>query len=317
MYYVYALLRDTEDIRWSLSEIRQKIAQELSVLIAEKFNAVPFYIGMGKGRRFDRTALGGNPHKMAIISTLISKYGRVVKIKIAYNMNKREACDLEIMLIRLIGRRCIGGPLTNLTEGGDGFIDLPPEVIARRTASLNKPEIKNRILSVLHSATVREKSRLAMRRPDVRYKLSVAAKKAMTKPEVKKKLRDGAVRRWSRPEEHLATSQSIKAGMADASVRANLSEKARARWSNQHERDAASKKRHAAWASDGPWCWITDGITNRLCLLSVPIPEGWYQGRTVRKHGLRHRFWITNGKDSRLHREDEVIPDSWSRGRTV
>lgn len=110
IFYVYALVDPTKpgDFRYG----------------KWKFRFEPFYIGKGKGTRKDQH--GGtdrhNPFKARKIQKLL-KAGIAPKSVIKKEgLTEKEALDLEVDLIRLVGRRdCGEGPLTNLTDGGDGL----------------------------------------------------------------------------------------------------------------------------------------------------------------------------------------------------
>lgn len=76
-----------------------------------------FYIGLGSSKNYERaySKIRTNWWKK-----VVNKYGYSVEI-LAYNLFKEEACELEIFLISLYGRRNLGtGCLVNMTDGGDG-----------------------------------------------------------------------------------------------------------------------------------------------------------------------------------------------------
>jgi len=87
------------------------------------FNFEPFYIGKGKGARIKQSLLNNhfNPYKQHKIDK-INSISEVIVEKYKENLTNEEACLLEKELIRKIGRYDLGlGPLTNLTDGGDGI----------------------------------------------------------------------------------------------------------------------------------------------------------------------------------------------------
>lgn len=88
-----------------------------------------FYIGIGnKKRAYNKKS---RPKHW---NNIVNKYGYTVEI-IAEDLSKEDACELEIFLISLYGRRDLGkGNLINLTDGGDG--NLNPSDEWREKASL-------------------------------------------------------------------------------------------------------------------------------------------------------------------------------------
>ncbi len=93
------------------------------------FNYEPFYAGKGCGERiWDHLAkkeINKHNFKAYKIKKLIRlgydlKQGFIKKIK--ENLMEKESIDLEIKIIKTIGRKNLGlGPLTNLTDGGEGI----------------------------------------------------------------------------------------------------------------------------------------------------------------------------------------------------
>lgn len=81
----------------------------------------PFYIGKTSGRRYrdflDHYNYFGNKVKSIIKSGKLP----VVILPFVRNLSEQEAFDLEIKMIKEIGRFNLNlGPLTNLTDGGEG-----------------------------------------------------------------------------------------------------------------------------------------------------------------------------------------------------
>lgn len=93
-----------------------------------KFDYEPFYIGIGKGNRINvhvnkakcniKKSLKDN-----IILKIINNNLEPIRFKLYENITLESAKRLEILLIKLIGRRNLGkGTLSNLTDGGDGTV---------------------------------------------------------------------------------------------------------------------------------------------------------------------------------------------------
>jgi hypothetical protein len=86
----------------------------------------PCYVGKGRGKRWqshfwDFKSRKINPHLASIIT---QGKGRLPVILLRTELTNAEACEIEIALIRAIGREKHGGPLVNLTDGGDGTVGL-------------------------------------------------------------------------------------------------------------------------------------------------------------------------------------------------
>jgi hypothetical protein len=114
IYYVYALYR--------------------------KDGVTPFYIGKGKGDRWmqhEENCKRGRSYKDNIIAQFKERGEIVPKVKLAEGLTNDEALSLEKHFIAEIGRIHEGGPLTNLTCGGDGLCDPTPEVRSKISRSVS------------------------------------------------------------------------------------------------------------------------------------------------------------------------------------
>ena len=84
------------------------------------FNFEPFYIGKGKGDRY-LSFTNRNKHFVAIINKIKERGKEPIVIFLNKIINEKDAYDLEIVLISLIGRKDKNnGPLSNMTNGGEG-----------------------------------------------------------------------------------------------------------------------------------------------------------------------------------------------------
>lgn len=84
----------------------------------------PFYVGMGSKNRINGslTPTGNkrNILKKRKIKKIKDSGHDVIKIKIKTGLSRGEACELEMLLIKTIGKIYDKtGPLTNITDGGD------------------------------------------------------------------------------------------------------------------------------------------------------------------------------------------------------
>lgn len=96
------------------------------------FDYEPFYVGEGYGRRYEnhikeakkKQNKKGNQHKLNIIRQIWKKLDQdPIIIFYERGVNKLISQHLECLLIAKIGRQDLDkGPLTNLTDGGDGNI---------------------------------------------------------------------------------------------------------------------------------------------------------------------------------------------------
>lgn len=86
----------------------------------------PFYVGKGQGNRYNyhldaAVKINKNSHKLNKIRKILKENQEPIIIKFLDNVSEQEAFDKEIELIWIIGRYDLGlGPLTNLTNGGEG-----------------------------------------------------------------------------------------------------------------------------------------------------------------------------------------------------
>jgi hypothetical protein len=92
------------------------------------FKYEPFYVGEGKNNRFknhinEKLSKNCNKHKIRTISLIKQSGKKPIIFKVFENLTKDVAQKYEISLIKLIGRKSLSkGPLTNLTDGGDGVV---------------------------------------------------------------------------------------------------------------------------------------------------------------------------------------------------
>lgn len=78
-----------------------------------------FYVGIGLKESRAWQKKFRNDHWRSIVN----KHGFSYEI-IHKDITWEEACEIEIALIRLYGRKCDGGTLCNITSGGDGVVGV-------------------------------------------------------------------------------------------------------------------------------------------------------------------------------------------------
>jgi group I intron endonuclease len=95
-----------------------------------------FYVGMGNEKR-PYTKDG----RSKFWNSIVKKHGYSVEV-LAQNLSLEEAQDLEKLLIKEYGRKDLGlGNLTNLTDGGEGTINVTEEV--RKKLSESRKGVRN------------------------------------------------------------------------------------------------------------------------------------------------------------------------------
>lgn len=97
----------------------------------------PCYVGKGKGNRWTNHERYGSSNLN--LQRIIKNAGGILpKAKIKENMLEKDAFELEISLIRSIGRKIHGGLLVNFTDGGEG-----PSGCENHWNGLTHPETAN------------------------------------------------------------------------------------------------------------------------------------------------------------------------------
>jgi hypothetical protein len=128
-------------------------------------NGAPCYVGKGVGRRCYTPRRDHNKH----LRNLIRKYGELPIAKVSENLTEAAAYELEVALIASIGRNRHGGPLLNLTDGGEGasghkHTEAGKRLIgeiSRRTAPLTKTKRSAALKGRIDSPETRERKRVA------------------------------------------------------------------------------------------------------------------------------------------------------------
>lgn len=149
------------------------------VYVIFRLDGLPCYVGKGRGARLNNhETRSTNPH-LANIVALAHKAGkRLPKVKVRENLTDARAFEIEVALIAAIGRRANGGPLVNMTDGGDGLLNPSAETRAKMSA-----KAKARSGTLEGRARMASIAPLATRNPETRAKMSATHKARKKTPE--------------------------------------------------------------------------------------------------------------------------------------
>lgn len=103
-----------------------------------EFDYEPFYIGKGTSDRIITSKCDKRTFKSNKIKSIKNSGGQVLSKKLHENISFEESNILERQIIKIIGRRDLNlGPLTNLTDGGEGRLNgrNSPESIEKNRQS--------------------------------------------------------------------------------------------------------------------------------------------------------------------------------------
>ena len=131
--------------RKSLDDLLKSNPGRFYVYQLSKPDGMPFYIGKGIGRRVfnhETEAVGpGKSHKLNTIR-LMKSLGYSIDYLVVEFFDCEATChEREIYEIRRVGRHDLGsGPLTNLTDGGEGTTGLSEETLARIDFNLHSTD---------------------------------------------------------------------------------------------------------------------------------------------------------------------------------
>lgn len=144
-------------------------------------NGIPRYIGKGHGSRWlaherDKRESHKNRRKRSFIEDAIKIFGEVPKVKIREHLSEKEAFEIEVALIRAIGR-FPDGPLVNRTDNRNGPSgDTIRQWHASRTPEQRKSTIRKGQLTQAKKYTKAERTERA-RKNATRQGLDVLRKR--------------------------------------------------------------------------------------------------------------------------------------------
>lgn len=184
---------------------------------------IPRYVGKGKGNRdvaHEQRPDPINLLKNEFIEQTWTMLGEIPKIRVRENMSEVEAFETEIALIKALGRIDLStGPLTNMTDGGDGGAGAS-------LARWAKPGARERA-SVTNSARYatpegKARAREIMNRPETVAKLSAAAKRQFEDPAQLEANRQRGIERLASPEARAAMGEMVRTSHARPEIKAKM-----------------------------------------------------------------------------------------------
>lgn len=189
------------------------------------FEYEPFYVGKGYGNRLykhlnETLEKTYNPFKVRLINKIKSHNLEPIIIKLNYNLKECKAFAFEKFYIKTIGRRGKKlGPLTNLTDGGEGVTGY---AYSEEQNKMNSERITKYFENPLN-----------------RLKTSISTKKAMQKPEIKAKVEQGRERLKilfdTNEEFRTLHSENTKSGMNTTKTKEKMFLRDLKRWSDEEK----------------------------------------------------------------------------------
>ena len=185
------------------------------------------YVGKGSGNRafdhWEKPSMCKN-RKLKHLLNLLRRDGLKPIIEIVFEFEtEKEALDKEIELIELYGRSDLEkGLLFNGTDGGEGLINISPETLGRRSASIkatyNTPKKKieqsERALASWKNPEFKKKRieeiHVLAKDPAYRELLSKTITASHANPEVRAKIGKASVENWENPEYREKCIQAMK-----------------------------------------------------------------------------------------------------------
>jgi hypothetical protein len=287
-----------------------KIDRIFYVYALYRENGEPFYIGKGVRDRWlhhEKQAQRGRSYKDNLIISMREKGTPITKKKLATNLTHRQACKIEISLIKKFGRYP-HGPLTNVTRGGDG--STPGESRPDLSIALKKRAFTwaDKLLAINQSPEKRKKL-------SERTSLTLWFKDGTTSYRVMpgEQIELGWVR--GRIMNHVSTKGRI--GITDGVSNRLI-------WPNEPipngwrlgETQNHTKPRAPYDHPMKGRIRINDGTRNDFIEPDQPIPEGWQRGHLQPNNPTKGSKRITNGTENRLLQIGEELPEGWRYGAT-
>lgn len=217
------------------------------VYILFRPNGVPCYVGKGKGNRWTHHERFSHSHYNKHLARIITNARMPLpKVKVRVNLTEDDALATEIAFIRAIGREVDGGPLVNLTDGGDGKSGyLLSEETKARISQAHKGKTISVEAKAKISAALKGVAKPSSHGPNVSVALMGHSLSEETKRKIGKANRgrkhsekssarksESSIARWKEPE----YAKTIVAAIRD-------------RWANTEYREKMSKIRRELWST--------------------------------------------------------------------
>lgn len=201
-----------------------------------EFDYEPFYVGKGFGRRITshlteakNNFIEGNQLKLNVIRKIWGLGLEPIIVKYKENLTEDEAFDqYEIPMIAAIGRRDKKtGPLTNLTDGGEGSSGV---IVSEET------------LKKLREASKREN-----RSPESLERSSIATKKHWEDPVYRKTITDSIYNLWKDPSYRKKHAEAVEKSWEDPDRKERHSRGQKIRFSRPEEKNRCSEHAKSLW----------------------------------------------------------------------
>jgi len=211
------------------------------------------YVGKGTGKRaydhWENPSRSRNSRLKNLLA-LLRRNGLEPIIEIVFEFEtEAEALAKEIELIAFYGRADLGkGPLFNNTDGGEGFINIGPDVLIRRSKSIketyNRPEKKaeqsRRSLSSWSKPEFREARIKEMhersKNPEYIERLTKAIRKSHSRQEIREKIGKASKERWKSDEYRAKHLEGQRKAFADPKQKERRGSATKAGWQNEETR---------------------------------------------------------------------------------
>lgn len=211
-------------------------------VIFRPWDGSPCYVGKGSGNRWVKLSPGDRRNSRPLLR-IIAKAKRLGMdlpiIKVRENLSEADAFQIERAFIAALGRKAHGGPLVNLTDGGEGSTGLRfdkkgrQKVSERSIAMWSDPATRKRIIDAQNE--VRST-------PEYRAARSILSSKLASDPQRRRQQSRRVSERFSDPANREITSIATKNAMAREEVRLNVSAAQTARFQRVEERQLAAAR---------------------------------------------------------------------------